>query len=131
MSVRLHYYRRHGSGVLESFLDDLANAVDEALAAGDEHGAARLRELWLDHFEGQLPAKGAASLIAYLETRQVWRQDSDWVVLKTVDVPCIAYTAQVDEEDAITLIALAACYRYPGKEEDWWTQVVLPRLRSL
>jgi hypothetical protein len=108
----------------------MANAV--AIAANDQNGANRLRELWLDHFDVQLPAKGAADLIEYLETRQVWRQDGDWAVLKTVDEPCIAYTAQVDDLDSVILIALAACYRYPaGSEESWWTQVVRPRVRSL
>jgi hypothetical protein len=131
LNVRLDYYKRHASGVLESFLGDLADAIDAAVAAGDGDGATRLRGLWLDHFEVQLPAMGAVDLIDYLETRQVWRQEGDRVAFKTADVPCISYTAQLEDAGAVRLVALAACYRYPGGEENWWTGLVAPRLRSL
>jgi len=80
---------------------------------------------WLDFFEVNLPAKGPDRLIEYLESRIVWRQDGDRPVFKTVDEPCIAYTAQVIPGTCVALVALGACYRYPnGGEEVWWQEVI-------
>lgn len=130
--VTVSYYRRRGSSVEESFVIDVATAIERANAAGNRAGARRIRELWLDHFDVTLPAMGSANLIAYLESRSVWRNDGEWSVFKTVDEPCIAYTAQIGEDNQVTLVALGACYRYPsGSEENWWTQTIRPRVRTL
>lgn len=121
---------------LGTFFDDMADAIDDALMADDAAAAGLLRSLWLDRFETDLPAMGTARLVDYLETRQVWREEADWTVIKTVDLPCIAYTAQVLGEVSaggrVELIALGACYRYPAESEAiWWQRVIRPRVRSL
>ncbi len=121
---------------LGTFLDDVADAIEDALVAGDAAGSGQLRSLWLDRFDADLPALGAARLVDFLETRQVWREEADWMVIKTVDQPCIAYTAQVLGEapsnPTVELIALGACYRYPaGSDAIWWQKVIRPRVRNL
>ena len=74
----------------------------------------------------------APELVDYLESRQRWHEHEGWIVLKTVDEPYIAYTAQRGATGDVTLIALGACYRYPnGSEDEWWRDVILPRLQRL
>jgi hypothetical protein len=122
------------SGIVaeDGFFWDIEDALEEARLAGDRRARDTLRRLWLDFIEVQLPAMGADKLIAFLESRQIWREDGAWLVLKTVDEPCISYTARVNANGSVTLIALGACYRYPqGNDEGWWLNVVRPRLRSL
>lgn len=131
MAVRVEYYRDLGPPP-EAFAIDMAAAIRAATYKGDEAGARRLRELWLDHFDVELPAKGPTRLFAYLKSRVVWRSEGERTVIKTVDQPCIAYTAELDQTHGIALIALGACYRYPASNEDgWWTNVIRPRLRKL
>lgn len=129
--MRVEYYRSEGPPV-EGFVIDIALAIKTASARGDEAAARKLRSLWLDYFHVELPAQGSDRLTAYLLNRAIWREDGEHTVIKTVDQPCIAYTAEVDETDDIILIALGACYRYPhGSEDAWWTQIIRPRLRRL
>ena len=90
-------------------------------------------DLWVEYFDGLLHDLDAQSLIEYLEKRHVWRSFSDWPIYKTADVPCLAFTASVDDRDGkVILIALGLCYRYPADDaETWWQEVVLPRVRNL
>jgi hypothetical protein len=104
----------------------------EAENAGDQEGCRALMRLWLEHFESFLGNMTGAKLVEWLETRQFWRQEEEWLVFKTVDVPCIAYTAQKMHSGEVTLIALGACYRYPHESEpEWWDAVICPRVRRL
>src|SRR5262249_53021591 len=107
-------------------------AYEQAYAAGDMEGHDALHRLWLHHFEGYLGKMTAPDLLAYLRGRQIWHREGDWIVFATIDEPCITYTAQQGPGDAITLIALGACYRYPaGGREAWWRDVIQPRVRTL
>jgi hypothetical protein len=132
VQVTTRYYQAVQKGAVQAFIIDMQQAH---LAAGlnhDRQGQTALLRLWLEHFDGLLGTMTAPKLIEYLEARQVWRQEADWVVFKTIDEPCIAYTAQKSPEGSVTLIALAGCYRFPnGRESDWWNDAVLPRVRSL
>jgi len=118
---------------VEEFLSDYTTAIRQARSAGDEAGASRIMDLWVEYFDGVLHGLDAQSLIDYLEKRRVWRSYSDWPIYKTADVPCLAFTASVDDRDgAVILIALGLCYRYPaGNAETWWQEVVLPRIRNV
>lgn len=132
--VEPQYYESTNAGgpAGDGFAKDVADAIDDAIAARDKAAPRRLRSLWFDYFEVDLPSLGAAKLIDYLESRQVWQVEGMWSVFKTVDVPCIAFAAQVSDAGSVTLMGLGACYRYPGGSEDaWWINVIRPRLRSL
>lgn len=117
----------------KEFPSDWAEAIREAREAGDAAGVDRIRTLWFDYFEGTLRHLGPDQLINYLENRHVWRRFADWPVYKTVDTPCLAFTAFVDSRgEAVTLTALGICYKYPSDDsEEWWQTVILPRARSL
>lgn len=124
-TVVIHY--------VQDFASDCAAALRQARSAEDEAGAGRLLDLWVEYFEGRLHNLDAQSLIGYLEKRRVWRSYSEWPVYKTADVPCLAFTASVDDRDGnVVLIGLSLCYRYPlGDAETWWQAVILPRIRNL
>lgn len=132
MTVSKRYFAATIDGLVHCFLVDVDDAHRDADRASDREGQTVLLRLWLEHFDNFLGNMAAAKLVDYLETRQIWRQHEEWRVLKTVDEPCIAYTAQKSESGNVTLIALGACYRYPnGSEDEWWRNVILPRLRRL
>jgi hypothetical protein len=115
-----------------AFVIDLAVAWDQADAARDSEGLDALRRLWLDHFEDYLGKMSAPKLVAYLQGRQLWQREGDWLVFATIDEPCLAYTAQKGPGDAVALIALGICYRYPaGGRNAWWRDVIQPRVRTL
>jgi hypothetical protein len=132
VTVEKRYYRRGLNGTVNAFIIDLAAAWDQAYAAGDSDGHDALRRLWLDHFEAYLGKMSAPALVAYLQGRQIWQREGVWIVFATIDEPCIAYTAQKGPGDAVTLIALGICYRYPpGGRAAWWRDVIQPRVRTL
>jgi hypothetical protein len=132
VTVVKRYYSRALNGIVSAFIIDLDAAYNQAHAAGDSDGHDALHRLWLDHFEGHLGKMAATELIAYLQGRRVWHQEGDWIVFATIDEPCIAYTAQKGPGDAVTLIALGICYRYPsGGRDAWWRDVIQPRVRTL
>jgi|SRR5215471_9971656 len=132
MFVAKRYFAAGSTGDFQSFLTDVNNAHMEADRANDHDGKRALIHLWLEHFNNFLGNMAPPRLVDYLETRQIWRQHEEWLVLKTVDEPCIAYTAQKTTSGEVTLIALGACYRYPnGSEDEWWNAVILPRVRRL
>jgi hypothetical protein len=132
VSVTKRYYRGTINGAFQAFIIDVDVAYELAFDAGDEDGRDALHRIWLEYFEVHLGNMTAAKLIGFLETRQVWQQDGDWVVFKTVEEPCLAYTAQKDSNVSVTIIALGICYRYPqGGADSWWQQVIQPRVRSL
>lgn len=131
MSVTVRYFADSGQ-VLGSFSADFVFAQDSALNAGDRSAGRHLRDLWLDYLEVQLRLMTSIRLERYLASRRVWRWEGEWPVYKTVDTPCIAYTAQMNNDNTITVIALGACYRYPGGNANtWWAQEIRPRVRSL
>lgn len=135
LAVRTVCYREPGRDHDEanSFAKDLIQAGKDAQLANDLEASKRLRDLSFVYLYAQLPAKGANDLIDYLETRQVWHWDGERPVYKTVDEPCIAYTADINDDGTeVTVTALAACYRYPSNDDEkWWTDVVLPRVRRI
>jgi hypothetical protein len=132
MPVERRYFAAVLNGEVQAFIIDVNNAHIEAEQAGDRDGQNALTHLWLHHFDNLLGNMSGPELIKYLETRQRWHEHEGWTVLKTVDEPCIAYTAQNAALGGVILIALAACYRYPnGSEDAWWRRVVLPRLQRL
>jgi hypothetical protein len=120
-----------------SFYGDVLAALREAHDAEDTVNSEKVWDLWVKYFEDQLPAMGVRRLIDYLEGHRVWRYFGNDPVYKTVDTPCLAFTAVVNDAEAgsdekVTLIALGCCYKYPaGDEEGWWREVILPRLRSM
>ena len=118
---------------VEGFLSDYTTAVRQARSAADEAGASRIMDLWVEYFDGMLHNLDGQGLIEYLESRRVWRSYSDWPIYKTADVPCLAFTASVDDRGGnVILIALGLCYRYPADSaETWWQEVILPRIRIL
>ncbi|MER9102649.1 hypothetical protein NKH95_01740 [Mesorhizobium sp. M0848] len=124
--------RRFKKTGLGGFADDVVAAGRAASLAGRNADRERLRSLWLEYLEVQLPARGDEKLIDYLETRAVWREEEDWTVFRTVDEPCVAFTASVAPDGTVELIALAACDRFPaGSDEQWWQSVVRPRVLQL
>jgi hypothetical protein len=132
VAVVKRYYRHVLNGTVNAFLIDLAAAYDQAYAAGDIEGHDALHRVWLDHFESYLGKMSGPELIAYLQGRQVWQQEGDWIIFATIDEPCIAYTAQRGPGDNVTLIALGICYHYPaGGRTAWWRDVIQPRVRTL
>jgi hypothetical protein len=132
MTVYKRYYAAAIDGVVHAFLIDVNDAHRDADQASDREGQTAVLRLWLEHFDNFLGKMAAPKLIDYLETRRFWRQHKEWIVIKTADVPCIAYTAQKSASGDVTLIALGACYQYPnGSEDEWWCGVILPRLRRL
>lgn len=117
---------------LGSFVQDISGSCDAASRAGDLPAKKRLTDLWLVHMHNHLKAMTPAAFVTYFSSRQVWRSHGDWTVIKTVELPCVAYTAQVNLDGSITVIALGAAWRYPYDDENkWWTDVILPRVRSL
>jgi hypothetical protein len=128
---------RKGSGVqiyyVNEFASDWDSAAREANVANDRVGLERMRILWFDYFGEQLRLLDAQALIDYLEKRHVWRRYAEWPVFKTIDTPCLAFTAYVDERGGdVTLTALGICYRYPLDDaEEWWQKVILPRVKGL
>ena len=132
MAVEKRYYSRKLNDTVNAFIIDVHMAYEQAYAAGDMEGHDALHRLWLHHFEGYLGKMTAPELLAYLRGRQIWHREGDWIVFATIDEPCIAYTAQQGPGDAVTLIALGACYRYPaGGRDAWWRDVIQPRVRTL
>lgn len=127
--VEVRRFKKTGLG---GFADDVVREGRGAALAGREADRERLRSLWLEYLEVQLPALGDEKLIEYLETRAVWREEGDWTVFRTMDEPCVAYTGSVLSDDTVELIALAACDRFPsGSDEQWWQNVVRPRVQQL
>ena len=127
--VEVRRFKMAGFG---GFADDIAREGRAASNAGRSADKDRLHQLWFDYFETTLPAMGDAKLIDYFESRPVWREESDWLVYRTPDQPSIAFTAVVDPQGGVEIIALAACDRFPGgSDEEWWLTVVRPRLLQL
>lgn len=124
--------RRFKKGGFGGFADDVATEGASANVAGRAKDQERLRSLWLDFLEVQLPAMGDEKLIAFLESRPVWREEGDWTVYRNPDEPSVAFTALVLDDGRVEIIALAACDRLPdGSEELWWQNVVRPRVQQL
>jgi hypothetical protein len=88
VAVVKRYYRHVLNGTVNAFLIDLAAAYDQAYAAGDIEGHDALHRVWLDHFESYLGKMSGPELIAYLQGRQVWQQEGDWIIFATIDEPC-------------------------------------------
>lgn len=117
---------------LGSFMRDISESYDAARSAGDLAASQRLRQLWLGYLHNDLKAMTSRQFDAYFSTRQTWQSSGDWTIIKTPDLPCIAYTAQANLDNSVTVIALGAVWRYPGGNElGWWTGVILPRVRLL
>jgi hypothetical protein len=132
MPVEKRYFAAVLNGEVHAFIIDVNNAHIDAERAGDRDGQSALTHLWLHHFDNLLGNMSGPELVEYLESRRRWHEHEGWIVLKTMDEPCIAYTAQKGESGDVTLIALGACYRYPNRSEDeWWRRVILPRLQRL
>lgn len=132
MAVEKRYYSRVLNGTVNAFVVDMSAAYDQAYAAGDIEGHDALNRVWLDHFENYLRKMSAPDLVTYLQGRQVWQREGDWLVFATIDEPCLAYTAQLGPGDAVALIALGICYRYPtGGRSGWWRDVIQPRVTTL
>jgi hypothetical protein len=132
VTVEKRYYNKVLNGSVNAFIIDLSTAYDQAYAAKDNDGHDAIKRIWLDHFEGYLGKMTAPELVGYLQGRQIWRRAGEWIVFATIDEPCIAYTAQRGPGDAVTLIALGICYRYPsGGRDAWWRDVIQPRVRTL
>lgn len=133
MEVTLSYYSDTTNPEKRgSFVSDFRSASDEATKAGDRKGRTQLRRLWFDYLEVTLLAKSVDQLMAYLSTRNLWKTDGDWKVYKTANYPCVAYTAQINSDDSVTLIALGAAYSCPKDgDQAWWIRKIRPRVRSL
>lgn len=120
--VEVRRFKKTGLG---GFADDVVTEGRVAGLAGRDADRERLRWLWLEYLEVQLPALGDKKLTDFLEARAVWREEGDWAVFRTVDEPCVAFTAFVASDGTVELIALAACDRFPGgSDEQWWQSVV-------
>lgn len=127
--VDVRRFKKAGMG---GFADDIAKEGKAAHLAGRPADREQIRSLWIDFLQTELPALGDAKLNDYLETRTVWRDEGDWTVYRTEGEPCIAFTALVQANGSVELIALAAIDRFPGgSEQQWWQSVVLPRVRQL
>lgn len=109
----------------------MATALRAARAAGDAEARTSLFGAWIDHIEGTLASKSSAQLRRYLRPR-VWRTIGDFPVFRTAGPPFVAYTTYELTDGSITVVALAACYRFPqGGEAQWETTVIVPRLALL
>ncbi len=127
--VEVRRFKKAGFG---GFADDVVREGRAAAAAGREGDREALRSLWLDFFQARLPALGDAKLAEFLEDRSVWREEGDWTVYRNAAEPCVAFTALVFPNGSVELIALAACFRFPGgSDEQWWQTVVKPRVQQL
>jgi hypothetical protein len=115
----------HGNAAL-----DVEAAWDAAQRAKDASGIAAIRRLLYEYVQEELQSKSPARLAAYCASRAPWRTEGDVAVYKSTDLPCVAFTALVFDGD-VHLVVLGFCYRYPGDDDDWWTQVVRPRLLRL
>jgi hypothetical protein len=131
VAVSIRYYSGVHRGEPQAFIIDVDHAWKAAHAANDDDGLKALRRLWLDHVEGDLAGMSAAALEEYLESRQIWRQEGEWLVVKTISVPCLTYVAQKSPSGDITLVLIAVCYQYPVNEDEWWNEVVRPRVLAL
>jgi hypothetical protein len=132
VAVEKRYYSRMLNGTVNAFVIDMSVACDQAYAASDIEGHDALNRVWLDYFEKYLGNMKGPELVKYLQGRQVWQREGDWLVFATIDEPCLAYTAQQGPGDAVALIALGVCYRYPaGGRNGWWRDVIQPRVRTL
>lgn len=113
-----------------AFAADIAAAQEDAVAAGDPAAATTIRSLWLDYFEVELPKRGRR-LAGHLQSLAVWKIEQGWTVFKTTQAPCIAFTYALIGKD-VELIALGACYQFPnGNADDWWSDVIQPRVQQL
>lgn len=111
---------------------DIILAKDAASAANDPAARKWIDRLVWRYFEVDLPASVRREGLAHLSGLKVWRTLQDWSVFKTVDTPCMAYTAEMNDEDRVTLTALALCYRYPDQSSEvWWQTVVQVRLQKV
>jgi hypothetical protein len=132
MKVDVRTYLGVHDGVVHAILIDVNEAHKRAGELGDRDGQEAILRLWLEHFNDYLGNMPARKLLEYVETRPVWRRHEDRKVIKNPDEPAMAYTAQVNAAGDVTLILLGICYRFTnGSEEDWWRNVILPRLRRL
>ena len=132
MAVEKRYYSRRLNGTVNAFIVDVHLAYEQAHAAGDTEGHDAINRVWLDHFENYLGKMSAPELVTYLQGRQVWQQEGEWIIFATIDEPCICYTAQRGPGEIVALIALGICYRYPvGGRAAWWRDVIQPRVRTL
>jgi hypothetical protein len=119
---------KFASGPFGNALVDLDGALRLAERAGDAKAVAHLRRLLRVYFWETLRAKSYPQLEAFLATLQVWRTEGEASVFKTVDEPCMAFTALAFDE-GLYVVVLGACYRYPNSQDAWWRDVIRPRLR--
>ena len=119
------------SSRLGSFTGDLKVSLDEADVAGDEAGRDKLLRLWLEYLDHDLLEMRPSDLRRYIAGCSVWKSFGKDPVIKTADTPCVAFVC-LFEPSLITIIAIAACYRYGVRgSEGWWNDTVLPRLQTL
>lgn len=107
---------------------DVSKALQEAEAAGDQAGVKTIMDLLGGHLQEDLACLSRPELERFLRGRQIWREHGVHPVFKTAGAPCFAYTA-LDQGDELAVTVLGCCYRYPGSQQAWWEQVILPRLR--
>ena|ERR1051326_7838952 len=117
---------------LRDFLPELYDARKLADAAGDREGWAAVKRLWLEYFVGRLGRMTTPQLSDYLKSIQPWMAHGEWTVFKTIDEPCVAFTAHMSADQELILICLGICYRFPeGSSVVWWNKIILPRLKSI
>lgn len=125
-------YFEDAAGDLGAFGPDWNDAGQEALMAGDDASQSRLRGFVLDFLEVKLKRKSAKAMVDYLTGIAIWKKAEDWNVYRLPDTPSLAYAASMQRDGSIRLVAISACYRYPGNDPElWWRQVIEPRVLSL
>lgn len=104
-------------------------AIAAAERAGDRAGREFLDFLFNEHIPDTLGRMSPRELLHHVANAAPWRREGAVEVFKTVDQPCFAYTAH-DADGEVTLLVLGFCHRYPTTAEDWWRQVIRPRLMA-
>lgn len=131
MTVRIAYFS-DPSKRLGSFMEDLIEAIDQAVAAGDGDSADILRRFVLVYLEKQLRSKSVNEMDRYLAQRATWHTTDLWNVYRIPGTPSICYAVRLSTDGAIDMFAIGACFKYPDEDpEVWWDTLIKPRVRSL
>jgi len=121
--------RFHDAG-LGGLADDVANACGLFSGTKREKEARALRRLWIETFESDVAAWSDARAERSFGAPAVWRHEGAYKILRTPDLPTLAFTLAT-EAGRTVVVLLGGCCDFSGSEEDWWTNVIRPRVLAL
>ena len=107
---------------------DLNDALDAAEHAGDTWRHRRLLGLYFDFLSEELATMSREDLEAFLGAQPVWRWEGSCAVFKNGRDPCVVYTV-LEFSTGIRILALGFSGPDTISDDEWWRDVILPRLR--